>query len=57
MFALRKNKTDFNGRPLRIFPSSETPRKGIVSKTSHNRIVRSMFLMMHRIKIEPSSAK
>ncbi|XP_044162690.1 RNA-binding protein 34-like isoform X1 [Acropora millepora] len=28
MFAIRKNGTDFNGRSLRVFPSSENPRKG-----------------------------
>ncbi|XP_068729915.1 RNA-binding protein 34-like [Montipora capricornis] len=27
MFALKKNKTDFHGRPLRIFPSSENPKQ------------------------------
>ena len=30
MFALKKNKTDFHGRPLRIFPSSENPKQGNV---------------------------
>ena len=29
MFALKKNKTEFCGRPLRIFPSSENPQQGI----------------------------
>ena len=28
MFALKKNKTEFCGRPLRIFPSSENPQQG-----------------------------
>lgn len=55
MFAIRKNGTDFNGRSLRVFPSSENPRKGILSKMSH--IKGGIFFNDAQNKNRPSSAK
>lgn len=37
MFALKKNKTEFHGRQLRVFPSSENPQLGQLKRANKGR--------------------
>lgn len=52
MFALKKNKTGFRGRPLRIFPSSENPQQGAYHKkrnTLYVLILENIHTYIHKL--------